>query len=915
MKRAHAKQLIERYFYQLSSGCGNPHCLNKNCASSGQFAKLTPNQAAARAIQLFSEDAKFCDFPANKTARISDETDSATQSSIANAETIGCINEDNYSESTVQKENQDNISVNLLNSSVEIPNSVSCNQSQPLLSSSNASTATTTKMNRRTQLALETLPYMDEQVLNQLIDYCKKNNTFAPLIRNLGRYFSSREYLVQSFQKRHTSACQHISKLIPKATARNLKHQTKEEFRALEGDLDKDKDESGVTSEDDELSSGNGKNDTTRLHNTSVDLKSLRRSMTHLLETKASAFDSLNNALQSLALSISVDLRMLTQREKIEEIITVFVIIFEIIIIGKSDFVDVALPTVCKAASYLPIWAQARLACIWAHHCKDGLRKLLETIQQLISLQVITGTYHENRFIQDNEHIINATKLMKIVYYASILAGKLDSSKLREEDADSESMLEDDSLLIYSGSKKSSSADFTDALAEELQVNVLDCRKPYIPFEEFYNEPLSDAIEMDNDYLYYKNRQGDKRFSFMLYSFILTPATKTLGLYYDCRIRMYNERRFNSFHTQLAGQPSNPYLKLKVRRDHIIDDALVELEIVAMGNPKDLKKQLVVEFVGEQGIDEGGVSKEFFQMIVEEIFNPDYGMFIQQETRTVWFNSTSFENEAQFTLIGIVLGLAIYNNIILAVNFPMVVYRKLMGIKGSFTDLADWNPVLYKSLQDILDYDGDDIEDVFMQTFQISYQDVFGNIVMHDLKENGDTIYVNQTNKQEFVDLYTDYLLNTSIEKKFRAFRRGFQMVTDESPLHLLFRPEEVELLVCGSKEFDFNELEKATEYEGGYTEKSQIIIDFWDIVHGLSLESKKKLLEFTTGSDRVPVGGMSRLKLVIARNGSDSENTDRLPTSHTCYNVLLLPEYKTREKLEERLLKAINYSKGFGMI
>lgn len=88
------------------------------------------------------------------------------------------------------------------------------------------------------------------------------------------------------------------------------------------------------------------------------------------------------------------------------------------------------------------------------------------------------------------------------------MAGKLDSPKLREEDNDSELMLDDDSLLIYSGSKRSSSVDVSDALAEELQVNVLDCRKPYIPFEEFYNEPLSDAIEMDNDYLYYKNRQG-----------------------------------------------------------------------------------------------------------------------------------------------------------------------------------------------------------------------------------------------------------------------------------------------------------------------------------------------------------------------------------------------------------------------
>ncbi len=66
------------------------------------------------------------------------------------------------------------------------------------------------------------------------------------------------------------------------------------------------------------------------------------------------------------------------------------------------------------------------------------------------------------------------------------------------------------------------------------------------------------------------------------------------------------------------------------------------------------------------------------------------------------------------------------------------------------------------------------------------------------------------------------------------------------------------------------------------------------------------------TGSDRVPVGGFSKLKLVIARNGPDS---DRLPTSHTCFNVLLLPEYTDKQKLEDRLLKAISYSKGFGML
>lgn len=115
-----------------------------------------------------------------------------------------------------------------------------------------------------------------------------------------------------------------------------------------------------------------------------------------------------------------------------------------------------------------------------------------------------------------------------------------------------------------------------------------------------------------------------------------------------------------------------------------------------MENPLAFKKQLVVEFEGEQGIDEGGVSKEFFQLVIDEIFNPDYGLFtLQNETQTCWFNPTCFESEAQFTLIGIVLGLAIYNNVILAVNFPMVVYRKLMGKRGSLEDLADWNPVSF----------------------------------------------------------------------------------------------------------------------------------------------------------------------------------------------------------------------------
>lgn len=75
-------------------------------------------------------------------------------------------------------------------------------------------------------------------------------------------------------------------------------------------------------------------------------------------------------------------------------------------------------------------------------------------------------------------------------------------------------------------------------------------------------------------------------------------------------------------------------------------------------------------------------------------------------------------------------------------------YRKLLGIKGTFTDLADYDPTVYRSLKNILDYDGDDIEEVFMQTFQISYTDVFGHVHVHDLKKDADRIFVNHSNKK-----------------------------------------------------------------------------------------------------------------------------------------------------------------------
>ncbi|XP_035724686.1 ubiquitin-protein ligase E3A-like isoform X1 [Vespa mandarinia] len=841
MKRAAAKKLIERYFYQLTEGCGNPQCSNQNCASSGKITNLTPNQAAAQAIQLFSQEARLCD--GTQPSKVARTTLEPGPASLAKSLPVKNVN--------------------------------------PTCSDEGKSE-----------------PYLTEAKLLDIINKCKSEGTYSLLIHTLGEVFSSREALSRSFQKteKNDSPLAALLDRAPDNLLRPPADLNKEAVRSLQGE-DKEEDSSDpsptVPPNDDD---------------TSVDLLAVRRAFKALWTLPGEAFESaLVNALVTLADTIELHLRVFgkTPSHSMDSLLNVFLIVFEIPMLGNSEYLELALHMLCKAVSCFPTLAQAKLARVWARHCKPTLPSLLQALQELITVKVISGSFSRDYCVQDADTITAPTKVMRILYYASMLAGELDSSELAlNEDGDT-------TKIDKSGPCKMTSQIPQDPLAKELGISALDARKPFISFTDFYNEPLSDAIEMDKDFAYYKSEEPQK-FSFMNYAFILTPATKTLGLYYDNRIRMYNERRM-SFLQTVVGQPTNPYLRLKVRRDHLIDDALVELEMVAMENPSDLKKQLVVEFEGEQGVDEGGVSKEFFQLVVEEIFNPDYGMFTTQEdTQLTWFNPTSFESDAQFTLIGVVLGLAIYNNVILDVRFPMVVYRKLLGRKGGFADLEDWSPTLYRTLTELMAYTEDDMSDTFMQTFRVGYKDVFGSISFHDLRENGDETYVTQENKKEFVDLYADFLLNKSVERQFKAFRRGFQMVTDESPLALLFRPEEIEQLVCGSKIFDFAELEAATEYEGGYTVDSEAVRNFWRVAHSLPPESQRRLLQFTTGSDRVPVGGLSRLKMVIARHGPDS---DRLPIAHTCFNVLLLPDYSTIEKLQDRLLKAINYSKGFGML
>lgn len=132
----------------------------------------------------------------------------------------------------------------------------------------------------------------------------------------------------------------------------------------------------------------------------------------------------------------------------------------------------------------------------------------------------------------------------------------------------------------------------------------------------------------------------------------------------------------------------------------------------------------------------------------------------------------------------------------------------------------------------------------------------------------------------------------------------------DETLVHMM-EPEELRALLNGSSELDLNQLQQGSRYEG-YTSDSAVILWLWEILKDLDQAMIQQFLTFCTGCERAPIAGLQSVQLTISKNGNGN---DRLPTSHTCFNVLLLPEYESKEVLNERLQTAIGNSEGFGMI
>lgn len=444
--------------------------------------------------------------------------------------------------------------------------------------------------------------------------------------------------------------------------------------------------------------------------------------------------------------------------------------------------------------------------------------------------------------------------------------------------------------------------------------------RPAVPHDErsrvsytsFYMPELSTLCDIRIDYFrWISGRPNGLGRDFLCnYPFIFDASAKTTLLEMDQRMQM--EHAMNQGNLMTFFQTFNPltlhqFLEIEVSRDNIVEDTIREL---AVYSPNDFKKPLRVKFRGEEAEDAGGVRREFLMLLLKDILDPKFGMFKEyEETRNIWFSEESFEDQNMYYLIGTLCGLAIYNYTIINVPFPLALYKKILDEPILLQDLQDLSPTQARSLQDILDYREEDLEDVFGITFSIS-RELYGETKTDVLKANGENISVTQSNKVEFVDLYLNFVFNKSVEKQFQAYKSGFLRVCGSTVLKL-FHAQELMAVVIGNENYDWEELERQAEYKNGYTVDDPTIRLFWSVFHELPEEEKKKFLLYLTGSDRVPIKGMSEIKIFFQPVTDDR----KLPVAHTCVNLLDLPRYGTKERLRYKLLQAIQQTSVFSLV
>uniref|UniRef100_A0A663NA69 E3 ubiquitin-protein ligase n=1 Tax=Athene cunicularia TaxID=194338 RepID=A0A663NA69_ATHCN len=372
------------------------------------------------------------------------------------------------------------------------------------------------------------------------------------------------------------------------------------------------------------------------------------------------------------------------------------------------------------------------------------------------------------------------------------------------------------------------------------------------------------------------------------------------------------KQKYDYFRKKLKKPADIPNrFEMKLHRNNIFEESY--RRIMSVKRPDVLKARLWIEFESEKGLDYGGVAREWFFLLSKEMFNPYYGLFEYSATDnyTLQINPNSGlcneDHLSYFTFIGRVAGLAVYHGKLLDGFFIRPFYKMMLGKPITLKDMESVDSEYYNSLKWILENDPTELDLMFCID-----EENFGQTYQVDLKPNGSEIMVTNENKREYIDLVIQWRFVNRVQKQMNAF---LEVITQYHPINTITIYFYLQLLMCGLGDVDVNDWRQHTIYKNGYCPNHPVIQWFWKAVLLMDAEKRIRLLQFVTGTSRVPMNGFAELYgsngpqlFTIEQWGSP----DKLPRAHTCFNRLDLPLYESFEDLREKLLMAVENAQGF---
>lgn len=269
------------------------------------------------------------------------------------------------------------------------------------------------------------------------------------------------------------------------------------------------------------------------------------------------------------------------------------------------------------------------------------------------------------------------------------------------------------------------------------------------------------------------------------------------------------------------------HIKITLTRQTLFEDSYHQI----MRLPAyELRRRLYIIFRGEEGLDYGGVSREWFFLLSHEVLNPMYCLFeyANKSNYSLQINPASYVNPDHlqyFKFIGRFIAMALYHGRFIYSGFTMPFYKRMLNKKLITKDIESIDPEFYNSLVWVRD---NNIDECGLELwFSVDFE-VLGQIIHHELKENGDKEKVSEENKEEYLSLMTEWRMTRGIEEQTKTFLEGFNEVV---PLEWLkyFDERELELMLCGMQEIDVDDWQRNSIYRH-YNRNSKQVLWFWQV-------------------------------------------------------------------------------------